>query len=204
MTLVKICGITNLDDALASIEFGADALGFNFYRKSPRTLDSDRARKIIQEIPPAIWKVGVFVDEPEERVKRLVVDLELDYLQFHGNETPFYCEQFGTPHWKAFRLRDQKSLELMQKYHCDYFLVDAFMRDQFGGTGKTANWMLAQAAKKYGKIILAGGLTDENVAEAIRIVQPEGVDVASGVESHPGKKDHAKLERFITNAKETL
>lgn len=200
--LVKICGITTVEDALAAVEFGADALGFNFYRKSPRYVDPARAKKILQEIPPSIWKVGVFVNESEQTVKDLVLDLELDYLQFHGMETPPYCEQFSCPSWKAFRLKDAQTLELMKKYKCDHYLVDAFVENALGGTGVVADWDLAREAKKLGKMILAGGLTPENVVAAIQAVRPDGVDVASGVESHHGKKDYAKLERFITNAKE--
>lgn len=205
--LVKICGITNLEDALAAIEFGADALGFNFYPKSPRFIEPEDAKKILDEIPPAISKVGVFVNESEEFVKDLSQILSLDYLQFHGDETPYYCEQFASPYWKVFRLQNEgtdgaeKSFELMKKYHCDSYLIDTFSQDAFGGTGKTGNWELAREAKRLGKIILAGGLTPDNVEEAIRIVQPDGVDVASGVEKSPGKKDHSKLEEFISRAK---
>jgi phosphoribosylanthranilate isomerase len=200
--LVKICGITNLPDALAAVEFGADALGFNFYRKSPRYIEPVKVKKILQDIPPSVMKVGVFVNESEQIVKDLAIDLELDVLQFHGMETPQYCEQFSAPYWKAFRMKDEKTLELMQKYKPDHFLVDAFVENAFGGTGELANWNLAVEAKKFGKIILAGGLNDENVAAAIRTVQPVGVDVASGIESRAGQKDTAKLERFISNARE--
>lgn len=203
MTLVKICGITNLEDALAAVEFGADALGFNFYHESPRYISPEAAQKILEEIPPSIWKVGVFVNEPAESVIDLSQDLELDYLQFHGEETPYYCEQFAKPYWKAFRFKNEHGFDLMKKYHCDYYLVDAYSEKGYGGTGEVADWSLAREAKKIGKIFLAGGLTPENVKEAIRNVQPDGVDVTSGVESEPGKKDPAKLERFITAAKET-
>lgn len=202
MVLVKICGITNLEDAMAAVEFGADALGFNFYKKSPRYIPIERLEKILPEIPPTVLKVGVFVNESEPVVKKMSVDLELDYLQFHGTETPSYCEQFGTPYWKAFRLKDAKTLELMKKYKCESYLVDAYVEKVYGGTGVTGDWEMAREAKKIGKILLAGGLTPENVALAIQTVQPFGVDVATGVEVHAGKKDYAKLERFITNAKE--
>lgn len=202
MTLVKICGITSVDDALAAVELGADALGFNFYRKSPRYVDPEKAREIMEDIPPAIWRVGVFVNEAEDIVRDLTVALSLDYLQFHGDETPYYCEQFSAPFWKAFRLKDEKSLELMKKYKCEYYLIDAYVKDEYGGTGKLADWKLAQEAKKMGKIFLAGGLTPENVAEAVRTLKPEGVDVASGVEQGAGKKDYNKVERFISHAKE--
>ncbi len=202
--LVKICGITNLEDALAAVEFGADALGFNFFPESPRYIAPEAAKEILAEIPPVVWKVGVFVNESEERVRDLSVDLRLDYLQFHGDETPFYCEQFATPYWKAFRLKDDKSLDLMKRYHCEYYLVDAFVENAFGGTGIVGNWDLAREAKKSGAIFLAGGLTPENVTEATQTVRPDGVDVASGVEKAPGKKDLQKLESFIERAKGQL
>lgn len=198
---VKICGITNLEDARAAVEFGADALGFNFYRESPRYVAPDIAEDILEEIPPSIWKVGVFVNEAEEVVKDLSSVLGLDYLQFHGDETPYYCEQFATPYWKAFRLQDEKSIEFMKKYRCDHYLVDSDARKAYGGTGITGNWDLAREAKKVGKVFLAGGLTPENIEMAIQVVKPDGVDVASGVESQPGKKDMKKMEDFITRAK---
>jgi phosphoribosylanthranilate isomerase len=201
--LVKICGITNVEDALAAVEFGADALGFNFYAKSPRHVSPEKAAKILEEIPPSILRVGVFVNEAETVVKDLSVGLELNYLQFHGDETPAYCEQFAVPYWKAFRLKDGKTIELMKKYKCDYYLVDTFMAQAYGGTGVTGNWDLAREAKKLGKIILAGGLNPENVADAIRTVKPDGVDVASGVEEKPGRKDAAKVERFISNVRDS-
>lgn len=201
MVLVKICGITNLEDALAAVEFGADALGFNFWKGSERCVSPDRVREILEEIPPSILRVGVFVNEREGEVAELSTALSLDFLQFHGDETPFYCEQFATPYWKVFRLKDEKGLDLMKKYHCDTFLVDAYVEGGYGGTGLTGNWDLAREAKRHGKIFLAGGLTPENVEIAIRTVEPHGVDVASGVEERPGKKDHAKLEEFISRAK---
>ena len=199
---VKICGITNLEDALDAVELGVDALGFNFYKKSPRYISPEKAKQIIEEIPPAVWRVGVFVNESEEVVRDLSVTLELDYLQFHGDETPYYCKQFATPYWKAFQLKDEKSLELMKKYQCEYYLVDTYAENAYGGTGITGNWDLAKEAKKIGKIFLAGGLRPENVETAIQIVQPDGVDVASGVEDQPGRKSRAKLEEFIMKAKQ--
>ncbi|QQR80872.1 MAG: phosphoribosylanthranilate isomerase [Deltaproteobacteria bacterium] len=192
--LVKICGITNKEDAWTAIEAGADALGFNFYPKSPRYLDPEEAIKLIEDIPPNVLKVGVFVNEKESLVRDLCQYLSLDYLQFHGDETPYYCEQFATPYWKAFRLKDEKTFDLMKKYHPEYFLIDAYVEKAFGGTGVVTNWDLAREAKNYGKVILAGGLAPENIEAAIRAVRPEGVDVASGVESSPGKKDAQKLK----------
>ncbi len=199
---VKICGLTNLDDALAAVEFGADALGFNFWAESPRHVTPEKVKEMVEEIPPSVIKVGLFVNERFETIRDIAVDLSLDALQFHGDETPFFCEQFSVPYWKAFRPRDERGLELLKKYHCEYYLIDTFLEKGYGGTGIVGNWDLAREAKKIGKVILAGGLTPDNVEVAIRSVRPAGVDVASGVEERPGKKDHAKLEEFITKAKE--
>ncbi len=201
MTFVKICGITNLDDALDAVEFGADALGFNFYPQSPRYISLEVAKEILEDIPPAIWRVGVFVNEKESLVQDISQILNLDFLQFHGDETPYYCEQFAVPYWKAFRLKDEKSLDLMKKYQCEHYLIDTYIEKGYGGTGITGDWGLAQEAKKVGKIILAGGLKPENVELAIQVVKPDGVDVATGVEECPGKKNRFKLEEFITKAK---
>src|SRR3989338_8452003 len=143
MVLVKICGITNVDDALDAVEFVADALGFNFWKDSPRYIDPVEALKILEDTPPSVWRVGVFVNEQEQRVKDISIDLSLNYLQFHGDETPYYCEQFATPYWKAFRLKDEKGLELMKKYHCDHYLIDTYVQKGYGGTGMTGNWQLA-------------------------------------------------------------
>ncbi len=198
---IKICGITNLEDALEAIDAGADALGFNFYQQSPRYIDPEAAEDMLQDIPPSIARVGVFVNEGEELVRDLSQILRLDYLQFHGDETPYYCEQFATPYWKAFRLNDDKSLELMKKFHPEAYLIDAFSEGAYGGTGKLANWELAKKAKSIGKIILAGGLNPENVREAIETVAPFGVDVASGVEVSSGKKSAELMARFVENAR---
>ncbi|MBI4374623.1 MAG: phosphoribosylanthranilate isomerase, partial [Deltaproteobacteria bacterium] len=178
-----------------------DLLGFNFCPESPRYIKFEEAKKILEDIPPSVRRVGVFVNAHYQIVRNVSLDLELDYLQFHGDELPTYCEQFSTPYWKAFRLRDERDLELMKKYHCDYYLVDAYVESQRGGTGITGNWDLAREAKRRGKIFLAGGLTPENVEMALQVVKPDGVDVASGVESQPGKKDHEKMEEFIVRAK---
>lgn len=197
-TRVKICGITNLADARAAIEAGADALGFNFYEKSPRHLTIRAAAAISKQLPPFVMRVGVFVNAPEELVMRAIADTGLSFLQFHGDEPPGYCLQFGLMSMKAFRLRDAGSLRELSKYQTEAWLLDAFSPEARGGTGTQFDWDLAKAAQKFGKpIFLAGGLTPENVAEAVRKVQPFGVDVASGVESAPGKKDHKKVRDFV-------
>jgi phosphoribosylanthranilate isomerase len=200
---VKICGITNTPDALAAAEAGADALGFMFYDKSPRQISIPKAAEVIRQLSPFIIKVGVFVDASEDLVMRAIGDCGLNLLQFHGNEAPEYCTQFGLMSMKAFRIRDAQSLEALASYPTDAWLLDAFVADKLGGTGERFNWDLAIEAKKAGRpIFLAGGLTPSNVAEAVAKVQPYGVDVSSGVEAEPGRKDHAKVREFIKAAKD--
>ena len=202
---VKICGITNFPDALAAVEVGADALGLMFVESSPRYVSMSAAAEIARQLPPFIIKVGVFVNAPEELVFRAICECGLNLLQFHGDETPEYCQQFGLMTMKAFRIRDADSLQSLTNYKTDAFLLDSYVAGKPGGTGESFNWDLAIEAKKIGKpIFLAGGLTPENVAEAVRKVQPYGVDVSSGVEASPGKKDPAKVRSFITAAKQAV
>jgi len=197
-TRVKICGITNLADAQAAVEAGADALGFIFYEKSPRRLTIPAAAKISKQLPPFLLRVGVFVNAPEELVTRAIGECGLGLLQFHGDEPPEFCTRFGLMSMKAFRIRDAGSLQEMPKYPTEAWLLDAYSAENLGGTGKKLNWDLAVEAKKFGKpVFLAGGLTPENVADAVRQVRPFGVDVSSGVEASPGKKDPAKVQAFI-------
>ena len=199
---VKICGITNAPDALAAAEAGADALGFMFYEPSPRHISIPQAAEIIRALPPFVLKVGVFVDAPEDTVMRAIGDCGLSMLQFHGKESPEYCAQFGLMSVKAFRIRDAESLKALPEYPTEAWLLDAFVADKLGGTGEKFNWDLAIEAKKLGRpIFLAGGLTPANVADAVRTVQPFAVDVSSGVEAAPGKKDPAKVRDFIAAAK---
>lgn len=197
-TKVKICGLANLADAQAAVAAGADALGFNFYEKSPRFVPLEAAAEISPQLPPFVMRVGVFVNAPEDLVLRAIRECGLTLLQFHGDEPPEYCAQFGLMTIKAFRIRGPETLREIPQYQTDAFLLDAFSSATFGGTGEKFNWDLAVEAKKFGKpIFLAGGLTPENVAEAVRQVRPFGVDVSSGVESAPGKKDHAKIKAFV-------
>ena len=199
---VKICGITNLADGMAAAEAGADALGFVFYDQSPRAISIEAAATLIRQLPPFILKVGVFVNAPEDLVVRAIRKCGLNLLQFHGDETPEYCLQFGLMSMKAFRIRDAASLQALLGYHTDAWLLDAYSPDRPGGTGETFNWDLALEAQGWGRpIFLAGGLTPENVAEAVRRARPYAVDVSSGVEAAPGRKDHAKLRAFIQAAK---
>jgi phosphoribosylanthranilate isomerase len=197
-TRVKICGITSRADALAAIEAGADALGLNFFEKSPRRLTIPAAAEISRQLPPLVMRVGVFVNAPEELVTRAIGECGLSFLQFHGEEPPEFCTQFGLMSMKAFRIKDAGTLLELPKYQTDAYLLDAFLPEARGGTGEKFNWDLAIQAQKLGKpVFLAGGLTPENVADAVRQVHPFGVDVASGVESAPGKKDRQKVRDFI-------
>ncbi len=202
---VKICGITSLADGLNAVEAGADLLGFVFYERSPRYVSVETAAGIIRQLPPYVVSVGLFVDAPEEFVFHAISACGLNVLQFHGAETPEYCLQFGVMSMKAFRIRDAQSLEALAQYSTSAWLLDAFTPDKLGGTGETFNWDLALEAKKLGRpIFLAGGLTPQNVAEAVRRVQPYAVDVSSGVEAAPGRKDPAKVKSFIQAAKGAL
>jgi len=197
-TRVKICGITNLADALAAVEAGADALGLNFFEKSPRHVSVKTAAEISKQLPPFIMRAGVFVNADEDLITRAIGECGLSLLQFHGDEPPEFCTQFGLMSMKAFRIRDEESLKEIPNYPTDAYLLDAYSPEARGGTGEKFNWDLAVETQKFGKpVFLAGGLTPGNVAEAVRKVLPFGVDVSSGVESSPGKKDHAKIRAFI-------
>lgn len=187
---------------MAAVEAGADALGFMFYRASPRSVANEVVAEIIRELPPFVAKVGVFVNADPDSIKQAVVQCGLDTLQFHGDESPSFCREFGVKVIKAFRIRDENSLAALTPYDRESWLLDSYVLGQLGGTGETFNWELAQRAVKLGSpVILAGGLTPENVSNAVRIVRPYGVDVSSGVESAQGKKDHTKVRDFIAAAK---
>lgn len=198
---VKICGITNLEDALKAVEYGADALGFVFYRGSPRYIEPEKAARIIKELPPFISTVGVFVDEPSLEIMRIASITGINTIQLHGQEPPesiIYHQKII----KAIRVRELSDLEPLRAYKGVHaFLLDAYSPEAFGGTGQLFNWDIAQEAKKFGRIILAGGLNPDNVEKAIRWVHPYGVDVSSGVEKEKGIKDHKKLRAFIEIAK---
>jgi len=197
-TQVKICGVTNVADALVAAEAGADLIGLNFYEKSPRHVTLATAVEISRALPPFVQRVGVFVNPAEDLVMRAIAGCGLNLLQFHGDEPSDFCTQFGLMSMKAIRVRDAESLEALAEFQTDAFLLDAHSKSGLGGTGEKFNWELAVAAQKFGKpIFLAGGLTPENVADAVRQVQPFAVDVSSGVESAPGKKDAAKVRAFI-------
>ncbi len=201
MIKIKICGITNLEDALAAAEFGADALGFIFYKKSPRYIDPEKAVEIISQLPPIIVPVGIFVNEREEKIREIQELTCIQTIQLHGDETPEFCQRFGVRVIKAFQVKDKESIKHMAHYHVGAFLLDSYRDGQRGGTGTIFDWHLAVVAKTFGKIILAGGLTPENAAEAVKLVQPYGVDVSGGVEREKGFKDHAKIKKFISEVR---
>jgi len=198
---VKICGITNSEDAQAAIELGADALGFVF-AKSPRQVTRELARDIIERLPPFVSPVGVFVDEQVNTIKEVCNFCNVHIVQLHGSEAPLYINDLkGYKIIKAFRIREEDDLKPLANYKPHAFLLDSYVKGVMGGTGVAFNWEVARQAHKYGTIILSGGLTPENVREAIHIVKPYAVDVSSGVESSLGKKDKMLMKRFIINAK---
>lgn len=198
---VKICGITRLEDALEAVRLGADALGFNFWPPSKRYCAPEAARRIIARLPPFVATVGVFVNQPREEILQAIAQAGIGVVQLHGDETPDQCAAFAAPVIKALRVEGASSLSKMEGYAVSAFLLDT-PTEGFGGSGKTFDWSLVHRAGRERPILLAGGLTPENVAKAIKEVRPYGVDVASGVESAPGIKDPDKMARFIAAAKE--
>jgi len=199
---IKICGITTPADGQAAAEAGADLIGLMFYPDSPRYVTLETAEAIAAALPARVRRVGVFVNAQVELIHAAIAQCGLDWLQFHGEESPAFCARFSLPTIKAFRLRDATSLELLRAYDTDAWLLDAWSPGQRGGTGATFNWALAVEAAQHGRpIFLAGGLTPANVVEAIRVVRPFGVDVSSGVESAPGRKDIARMQAFVAAAR---
>lgn len=202
MVKVKICGITNIEDAMAAVDFGADALGFVFVKKSPRYIQPKKAAQIIDELPIFIQTVGVFANETTENIEAVISMARLDMAQLHGEESPAMCK-LSRRVIKAIRVKSLESLAPLGEYgrHVSAFLLDTYTPEKLGGTGMIFNWDIAVDAKQFGQIILAGGLTPDNVAEAVRHVTPYGVDVSSGVELKKGKKDLEKVRLFIERAK---
>jgi phosphoribosylanthranilate isomerase len=199
--LIKICGITNKEDAHCAATLGVWALGFVF-ADSPRRIAVETAREIAVTLPSTIATVGVFVNEEQAVIRNIVKDCNLDIIQLHGEETPAYCTAIKAfaKTMKAFRIRDAGSLKDMSSYDVDFYLLDAYADHAYGGTGTTFNWDIACKAKEYRTaIVLSGGLNPDNVAAAITKVHPLAVDVASGVESSVGKKDKTLMQRFVSN-----
>lgn len=199
MVKIKICGITNLEDASAACSYGVDALGFVF-AKSPRQVSPRTAKSIIMRLPPFTVTVGVFVNESKDKVRKIAADCGLGCLQFHGDETPGYCDYFRDKYKiiKAIRVRDSSSLAGLKKYTVDAFLLDTYVPGRRGGTGIGFDWNLAAEAKKYGKpVIMAGGIGIGNVEDAVKIARPYAVDASSAIEKAPGRKDHNLMRAFI-------
>jgi phosphoribosylanthranilate isomerase len=196
---VKICGITKLEDASNAVELGADALGFIF-APSPRQIAPQKASEIIRAIPPLVKTVGVFVNEAPATIREVMQHCGLDLIQLHGDESPAFCDEFMPYAIKALRIKDESSLQLSQAYHGTIraLLLDTYSKDMVGGTGKTFDWDLAVRIKNQGiPIILSGGLTPSNIAQAINTVRPYAVDVNSGIESYPGKKDYILMKAMM-------
>ena len=200
---VKICGITNVDDARLAVEAGADLIGLNFYSPSPRYVSEPTARAICDLLPPSVWRVGVFVNAPRHQVAALAERLGLDAVQFHGDETVSDCRGWQQKTIKALRVGAEPLLPDWSTHPADYVLLDTYRPGRYGGTGTSFVWsrLAGLPEDQRQRLILAGGLTPENVTTAIRTVQPWAVDVASGVERAPGHKDADKLRAFIQYAK---
>jgi len=194
---VKICGLTNLEDAMAAAQMGADMLGFNFYPKSPRYIAPEKAEKIIDKLPAMADTVGLFVNDTFNRIEQVIERCNLDWVQFHGDEPPEYCEQFGTLNvrtLKAIRVKDAKDIKRAEEYYTDAILLDAFDPKKYGGTGLSFDWNIIGNVTK--RVFLAGGINDDNVAQAVSL-GIYGIDVCSCIESRPGKKDHAKMRKLF-------
>lgn len=196
---IKICGITNADDALAAVDMGADLLGFNFYPKSKRYITVDKAHAIINKLPTFVDTVGLFVNATAEEVREVVGEGMLNWIQLHGDETPEFCDSLsdvGVKIIKAIRVRSKKDIKSVKNFFTDVILLDAYDAKLYGGTGKVFDWKLVSNIQQ--RIFLAGGITPENAVKAIE-VGVYGIDVCSGIESEPGKKDHEKMRRLFEN-----
>jgi len=202
MTRVKICGVTRVEDAVTAARLGADAIGLMFYPQSPRAVSADQARCIVRALPPFVAAVGVFVDPAPEDVRAALAAVPLHLLQFHGDETPEFCAQFGVDYLKAARVRPGLDLIQYAARHAGAkaLLLDNFVQGAHGGTGQTFDWSLIPGALPL-PLVLSGGLDPGNVAEAVRRVRPWAVDVSSGVESARGVKDPHKIAAFIQGAR---
>jgi phosphoribosylanthranilate isomerase len=198
---VKICGVTRVEDAVAAAELGADFVGLNFYAPSPRHLEAAQAAKIVRALPKGVEAVGVFVNETPETVNRIAEEAGLHLAQLHGSETPEQADRVRIPVIKALRIESEKDIDAAELYKVDLFLIDT-PSEGWGGSGKTGDWRLAAEACRRLRAFLAGGLGPDNVTEAVRAVNPYGVDVCSGIERAPGVKDRTKMAVFLERARE--
>ncbi|TRZ96437.1 phosphoribosylanthranilate isomerase [bacterium] len=203
MVKVKICGITNLEDAMAAVGSGCDAVGFLFYKKSTRYVSLWKVARIVGRLPKQLVKVGVFVNSKENEIRTVAKMCKLDMLQFHGDESPEFCDRFkGYQVIKAFRIRRKRDIRNISRYKTGAFLFDTYLKSKRGGTGEKFNWELISGIDRSAQLVfLSGGLNDKNVKKAIEVVHPDWVDVSSSVESSPGRKDHKKVRNFIWAAK---
>jgi phosphoribosylanthranilate isomerase len=198
---VKICGITNVEDALAAIEMGADLLGFNFYPKSKRYITPEKARQVINKLPTFVDIVGIFVNADAEYIREIAKQGFLNWIQLHGDETPEFCDSLR---WispkiiKAIRIETAEDVEKAKLFYTDAIILDAYHPEEYGGTGQKFNWDLVRNLQA--RVYLAGGITPDNAVDAIE-VGAYGIDICSGVESGPGKKDHAKMQKLFDNIK---
>ena len=202
MIKVKICGITNHEDAMAAVSFGADALGFVFFPESPRYIHPDDAAAIIRELPPLVQAIGVFVNTSRDATETIIQQTGIDIVQLHGNESPKMCS-LSRRTIKAIRVKSLENLNPLIHFQnvVSAFLLDTYSPGTYGGTGQIFNWDVAIEAKQFGRIILAGGLTPDNIINAVQRVKPYAVDVSSGVEAEKRRKDHRKMKLFIERAK---
>ena len=201
MVRAKICGVTNRDDALCAVDNGADALGFIFYEKSPRYIAPEKAGEIVFDLPPFVTPVGVFVNASEREIDIAVKLAGLRAIQLHGDEFPEACLGHAVPVIRALRVGSGFDVQTMRSYLVHTFLLDTERAGSYGGTGETFDWIKAVEAKRYGRVILSGGLNPDNVRAAIERVDPYAVDTSSGVEAEPGKKDHKKVRDFLARVK---
>jgi len=209
MIKIKICGITNKRDAIDASDLGVDMLGFVFYKKSKRYVEPKIVRDIVNELPPSILKVGVFVNEDKDKVMDIAGDCSLDMLQFHADETGDYCSSFYTEGGaaygegdsykviKAFRIKDRDSLKGINDYGVDFYMLDTYSSKALGGTGASFDWKIVENFEFLKPIIVSGGLNPDNVSNAIRTLSPYGVDVSSGIEASPGRKNLNLMKKFI-------
>jgi len=196
---VKICGLTNYRDSAAAMDMGADLLGFNFYPKSPRFITPEDATKIISKLPAFVDTAGVFVNEPFDKIRETIDQCQLDWVQLHGDEKPRFCQKFlsvNVKTMKALQVKERKDIKKADRFFTDAILLDAFHPEKYGGTGLTFNWNIIGHIGK--RVFLAGGINPDNVAKAIEL-GVYGIDVCSGIEAAPGKKDHKKMKELFNN-----
>ncbi|MFI5322557.1 MAG: phosphoribosylanthranilate isomerase [Thermodesulfobacteriota bacterium] len=202
MTRVKVCGITNTEDALSAVEMGADALGFIFYRGSKRYIDPAKVSEIVSALPPFVSAVGVFVNQGIDEIKEAARISGIDTLQLHGDESPEFCAGLDYKVIKAIRVKDAVNTEEVELYPVRAILFDKHSDELYGGTGRSFDWGVLRDIEISKKIVISGGLTPENVSGAIEMIKPYAVDVSTGVEDSPGRKNRIKMKKFIEAVKD--